>query len=304
MSARATVVIVSYNTRALLHECLISLAKYAAGYPIIVVDNASVDGSAAMVRSEFPAVQLMCNADNHGFGAANNRALAAVDTEFVMLLNSDARVEADAVALMAATLDRRPDVAIVGCRLTSPLGVTERSARRFPSVARSLRGALALGDTTPTGLTEVDYVDGAAILARTSALREVGGFDERFFFYGEDADLCRRLWMRGWRIVYDPETHVVHVGGGSTVRGSRADDRQRWEALARYAAIHFGPWEYRAFICARALELLRQAITGALRGVFLIDATARQLCHSALRNLAWHSELVGRRASFVSRAAR
>jgi GT2 family glycosyltransferase len=291
--ARVTILIVNYNARGLLHECLTSLRQHAPGYPVLVVDNASTDGSAAMIEREFPQVRLLRNERNAGFGAANNRALAGVTTELTMLLNSDARLDDDAVGALITTLDAQPDAAVVGCRLISAAGLPQRSARRFPSPRRSLRNALALPDPMPNALASVDYVDGAAMLARTEALREVGGFDERFFLYVEDADLCCRLKAGGWRILYDPHAHVRHLGGGSTERGSRADDRRHWEGIALYAAKHFGRAQYVAFVVARALEISRQCVTGGARGI-LGDASARRRCRTAWRFLCWHRGLLRR----------
>lgn len=288
VTPRATIIIVNYNTRDLLRECLASLRAHARMYPVVVVDNASTDDSAIMVEREFPEATLLHTPQNIGFGAANNRALAGVTTEFTMLLNSDARVEDDVIAALARTLDARPEAGLVGCGLTWPDGTTQRSARRFPSARRSLRNALALQDPMPSTLTEVDYVDGAAALVRTSALRGVEGFNERFFLYVEDADLCRRLKMAGWRTLYDPRVHAVHVGGGSTQRGSAGDDRRRWEALALYATTYFGPANYAAFVIARALELVRQAVTSAARAAMRSDRVALGACVTALRHLRWH----------------
>lgn len=258
-------------------------------YPVVVVDNASTDDSAIMVQREFPEVTLLRNPQNIGFGSANNRALAGVKTEFTMLLNSDAWVEDDAIAASARTLDEHPEAVLVGLRLKWPDGSTQRSARRFPSARRSLRNALALPDPIPSVVTEVDWVAGAAALVRTRAFHDVKGFDERFFLYEEDVDLCRRLKLAGWRILYDPRAHAVHAGGGSTARGSAEDDRRRWEALALYVTIHFGPAQYAAFVIARALELVRQTVTNAARAALQGDKAALETCKTAMRHLRWHS---------------
>ncbi len=137
VTPRATVIIVNYNTRDLLRECLASLHANARIYPVVVVDNASTDDSAIMVERGFPEVMLLRNPQNIGFGAANNRVLAGVKTEFTMLLNSDAWVEDDVIAASARTLDEHPDAGLVGPRLKWPDGTTQRSARRFPSARRS-----------------------------------------------------------------------------------------------------------------------------------------------------------------------
>jgi len=292
MTARATIVIVSYNTCDLLRSCLTALRTHASQYPVIVVDNASADGSAAMVEREFPTVRVLRNSQNLGFGAANNRALAEITTDYLFILNSDTWLDSDPLPALSRTLDVNPNAAVVGCGVRSSDGTVQRSARHFPSASQCLRNLVALPDANPNSLVDVDYVDGAAMLARTAALRGIDGFDQRFFLYFEDADLCRRLHDRGWRVLYDPVVHVVHHGGGSTRRGSRSDDRLRWEALARYASLHFGWTQYLAFWCARSLELMRQTVTGGMRWVAGGDLEARQMCISALRYLGWHPRLL------------
>jgi GT2 family glycosyltransferase/glycosyltransferase involved in cell wall biosynthesis len=303
MSPRATIIIVNYNTCDLLRACLASLRAHAPDAPIIVVDNASTDGSAAMAAREFPAVQIRHSDRNLGFGAANNRALADVHTEFAMLLNPDTRIAGDVITALAETLDAHPTAAAVGCRLVGIDGSTQRSARRFPSARASLSNALALADPIPTDLTDVEYVDGAAVLVRTQALHAVHGFNEEFFLYAEDADLCRRLHAVGWRILYEPRIRLVHVGGGSTERGSVLDDRRRWEALHRYATSHFTAAEYGAYVFARGLELLRQVLTGGVRTLVARDAEAARALRTALRHLSWHPGFLLPRSSASPRGA-
>jgi len=289
MSARATIVIVSYNTRDLLRPCLASLRAHAPDYPVVVVDNASSDGSAEMVETEFPRVLLLRNQCNAGFGAANNRALRDVDTELTMLLNSDARLESDVVAALAGTLERHPQAAAVGCRLVSPDGGTQASVRCFPSAVHSLKRALGIRDALPRQLSPVDSVDGAAMLLRTEAFRAVGGFDERFFLYAEDVDLCRRLSREGWQVLYEPAVSLIHVGSGSSEAGSPEDDRRRWQAIALYAVTHFGQVEYAAFVVTRALEMLKLLAIKAVRAALLADPQAWRSCRTAWRHLRWHA---------------
>jgi hypothetical protein len=289
MSARATIVIVSYNTRELLRRCLASLREHAPGYPVVVVDNASADGSAATVAAEFPEVRLLRNERNVGFGAANNRALRDADTELTMLLNSDTRLESDVVDALAQTLDRHPRAAAVGCRLVSIDGSTQASVRCFPSAMHSLRRAVGIGDPLPERIAPVDAVDGAAVLLRTEAFRAVGGFDERFFLYAEDVDLCYRLSRAGWQVLYDPSVSLTHVGSGSAEAGGAEDDRRRWQAVALYAVLHFGKLEYAAFVVTRALEMLKLLATKAARSALRADPPARRSCRTAWRHLRWHA---------------
>ncbi|MBI4517925.1 MAG: glycosyltransferase [Deltaproteobacteria bacterium] len=289
MDPRATIVIVSYNTSALLRACLDSIRTHAGGYPVVVVDNGSGDGSAEMVAEDFPAVHLLCNARNLGFGAANNCALATITTEFVMLLNSDTELVDDAVGGLANVLEAHAEAAAVGCRLIDAAGRPQPCARRrFPSARDSLRRALARFEPLPAALARVDWVEGAAVLLRTAAARAVGGFDERFFLYEEDVDLCRRLSAAGWRILYDPSQQVVHHQGGTLARSSEAADRLRWQARRLYAVTHLGGKKYAAYVVARALELLRQGVSNGARALFARDPAAAAAYGSALRHLRWH----------------
>ncbi|MBI1814584.1 MAG: glycosyltransferase [Deltaproteobacteria bacterium] len=302
MNPRATIIIVNYNTCDLLRACLISLRTHAPDIAVMVVDNASSDGSATMVAREFPAVQIRRNDRNLGFGAANNQALADVHTEFTMLLNPDTRLANDVITALAETLDAHPAAAAAGCRLVGIDGRPQRSARRLPSAWTSLRHALGLADPIPTGLSDVECVDGAAVLLRTEALQAVHGFNEAFFLYAEDADLCCRLRANGWRVVYEPRISVAHVGGGSSERGGTLDDRRRWEALHRYASIHFSAAEYGAYVFARGLELLRQTLTSVVRIVVARDAEATRALRTVLRHLRWHPGLLVARSSTSLRA--
>jgi N-acetylglucosaminyl-diphospho-decaprenol L-rhamnosyltransferase len=250
---RIAAVVVSYNTRDLLRRCLASLDGVGQ---VVVVDNASSDGSAEMVAAEFPAATLLCNAENLGFGAANNQGLAACDADAVLLLNSDAFAEPGAVGKLAAVF-ADPGVVAAGGMLCTPgpdggLGEPQESAcgpltlwavfceqtwleRLFPrspvlSPYWRSRRLLAQGP----GPHAVEQVMGACL-----AMRPAERFDERFFLYCEDTDLCRRLRRHG-RILYVPEARFGHELGASS--------QSRWRAVARYNrgkelyfAIHHGP---------------------------------------------------------------
>ena len=228
-----SVVVVSYNTRDILRRCLARLTEelVAVNGEAIVVDNASADGSADMVAREFPQVRLLRSAVNLGFAAGNNRGFALARGRYVVLLNPDAFLGSGALALALAHMEGAPRVGIAGGRLQDPAGRLQPSGRLFPSLlnealvtsglaARYPRSRLfGRFDRTwadPGQAAQVDWVPGAFTIIRGRALGETGGFDERFFLYYEEVDLCRRMTQAGYEVWYWPDVVVTHIGGASS----------------------------------------------------------------------------------------
>ena len=228
-----SVVIVSFNTRDLLRECLNTLAAEAGGvhYETIVVDNASRDGSADMVAAEFPAVRLIRSAVNLGFAAANNRGFAIATGRYVVLLNSDAFPRPGALPNAVAYMDADPRIGLGGARLVGRDDTWQPSARLFPSPLNDLLSLSGLSvrfprsrffgrvDRTwadPGEPAAVDWVPGAFSIIRRELLEQLGYFDEAFFLYYEEVDLCRRIKAAGYTVHYWPDVVVVHLGGESS----------------------------------------------------------------------------------------
>ena len=253
--AAIAVVIVSYNTRDELRGCLASVERLRPA-AVIVVDNASSDGSPAMVRAEFPSVKLLANADNPGYGAAANQAISECTSPYVLLLNADTRLADPTLELLADYLDRHPHVAIVGPRLTNHDGSLQPSCHAFPTAATVLLELTVLGRLGGSVLRlpgvrrwyplagphdragQTDWVKGAALAIRREAFDRVGGFDRAFFLYFEETDLCRRLSAAGWETHFTPEATVVHAGEAST-RQHRAEASYRLiESLRLYSQKH------------------------------------------------------------------
>jgi GT2 family glycosyltransferase len=229
------VAIVNYNTREHLRACLATVQSEARS-ETVVIDNASSDGSAEMVLAEYPWVTLHTNKTNHGYGAAANQAMASCTAEYVLLLNSDTLLQAGALMALSGYLDLHPHAAIIGPRLVGPDGTLQASCYPFPaplntflenstmaiSLGRLIRRYLPLLRnsylrTWPHNAARVvPWLKGAALAIRRPAFEAVGGFDETYFMYFEDADLCYRLTAAGWQIHFTPATTVVHVGGAST----------------------------------------------------------------------------------------
>jgi GT2 family glycosyltransferase len=233
IATKASVIIVSYNTRDLLRTCLQCLhaAIGDCRIEIIVVENASRDGSADMVAHEFPLVRLVRNTSNLGFAAANNIGFKLARGRYIILLNPDAQIQADALAGAIIRMDSSPRVGMAGGRLVDRDGRDQPSARHFPSLLNEVLAISGLAarfprsrlfgrfDRTwadPGEAAEVDWVPGAYAIIRRDALHATGPFDERFFLYYEEVDLCRRFKAAGWQIWYWPEIIIHHLGGESS----------------------------------------------------------------------------------------
>jgi GT2 family glycosyltransferase len=228
----ASIVIVSFNTRELLRECLIELYRQQdVSFETLVVDNASRDGSADMVDAEFPMVRLIRETVNLGFAAANNVAFPLACGRYVVLLNSDAFLQAGALAHAVGLMDAHPRTGIGGGRLVGRDGSWQPAARMSPSVLNdflTLTGLAAKyprsrffgrADRTwsdPLQAASVDWITGAFLMIRADALSRIGYFDERFFLYYEEVDLCRRFRAAGYEVSYWPGIEVVHLGGESS----------------------------------------------------------------------------------------
>ena len=227
-----SIIIVNWNTKHLLEECLTSIYQQAGhvNYEIIVVDNASTDGSADMVKTKFPRVILIKNHENRGFAAANNQGMAVAAGRYVLLLNSDTLVLDQAIAKTVAFADNNPDAAVVGCRVLNPDRTLQPTCFMFPSVLNMLLSSSYLYKLFPKSkffgrermtwwdrndIREVDVVTGCFMLVRQRAIEQAGVMDERFFMYGEETDWCYRFKQAGWKIVFTPDPEIVHVGGAS-----------------------------------------------------------------------------------------
>ena len=251
-----TAVIVSYNTRDMTLECLHTLAAAVRPLPleIWVVDNASTDGSVEAIRqADVPGVRLIANPENRGFGAANNQAMRQARGEFILLLNTDAFPDADAVAVMREYLDTHPGVGVVGPRLRYADGTPQVSCYRFPTplrawienlgLARVFKGHPGLEDLAKWDhrtTREVDFVIGACLLVRRRVVEEAGGFDEAFFLYSEETDWQWRIHRAGWRIAFTPAATAVHLAGGSGAKDQARINQHFFESLDYYVRKHHG----------------------------------------------------------------
>lgn len=236
-----SVVIVSWNVREDLRECLGSLlgtgeqglgiGKGMPAVEVIVVDNASTDGTAEMVRREFPQVKLICNSENLGYTKANNIGIKQSRGKYILLLNPDTIVKPNALKALVECAEAHPDAGIIGAKLLNPDGSIQRSARSFPDIGAGLFRNTVLGRLFPNNpfvrrylltdfsydeVREVDWVSGAAMLVRRELFDRIGLLDERFWAYCEDVDLCWRAWQAGFKVLFCPNAVIVHKIGRSS----------------------------------------------------------------------------------------
>lgn len=218
--------IVNYNTKKLLHQCLQSIFSSSTGlkYQVYVVDNHSLDGSSKMVESLFPKVFLVQNDQNKGFARSNNQVVRMTHSKHILILNPDIIVIPGSIDPMVDFMDRYPEIGTLGCKLLYPDHSIQFSCRRYPNASmillRGLHGdslfphanifrRYLMADWDHSSIAEVDWVMGSCMMLRRKALEETGLFDEGFFMYYEDVDLCLRMW-KDWKVCYYPHSYMIH----------------------------------------------------------------------------------------------
>lgn len=257
-----SIVILNWKVKELLRQCLISVYRYTDGldFEVIVVDNDSGDGSAEMVREEFPQARLIVNDRNIGFAAGNNVGIREAKGEFVLLLNPDTELMDNAFGAMVRVMRANPDVAVLGPTLLNSDRSLQPSVRRFPTPlsqalimlklhhvfarSKTVMGYFSIGFDY-LAPSSVDQVMGAAFMVRRSVFDRIGLLDERFFIWFEEVDFCRRAVDAGLDVMYTPQARVIHHGGESfgQVFGPKKQ-RMFNGSLLKYIRKHFGvaPW--------------------------------------------------------------
>lgn len=234
-SPTVSIIIVNWNTREILRDCLRTVYEQTQDveFEVIVVDNASADGSVDMIRTTFPQAILLANADNRGFAAANNQGIAVAKGRYVLLLNSDTLVLDGAIDKMVSFAEAHPEAAATACRVLNSDRTWQRTCFLFPSALNLLITALYLNKLFPRNrfcgrermtwwdgreMRAVDVVAGCFILVRREAIEQVGVLDESYFMYGEETDWCYRFRKAGWKILFTPTAQIVHLGGVSSAQ--------------------------------------------------------------------------------------
>jgi GT2 family glycosyltransferase len=273
------IVIVNYNTSEHLRRCLASIGE-ENNTEIIVVDNASQDGSAEMVRTTFPHVTLLARSFNIGYGAAANEAVAGCDADSILLLNSDTLLQCNSVHALRSYLENHPQAAVVGPRLHNPDGTLQASCYPFPTpfflfLEESLLGRLVgrvpalreryLRTWQHNKARIVPWVLGAALAFRRDAFLAVGGFDPTYFMYFEEIDLCYRLAALGWQSHFAPVTTIVHAGGASTSQQYAEMQYRLFISTQHFYRRHYAGWQLQTFRLAMIPIFIARLLRDAIR---------------------------------------
>jgi len=252
-----SVIIVSWNARRYLEECLASIYESSApSVPeVIVVDNASADGSPDMVAERFPNVQLVRCRENLGFARANNIGIQQSQRRYIALVNSDVKLLGRCLDTLATFLDQNPKIGLAGPRILNPDLTLQSSCRRFPNPWNNLCSATGLARLGSRHqffsgehmlyfrhdqVRPVDVLVGCFWMMRRETVEKVGLLDEEFFIFAEDVDWCRRCWNAGWEIVFCPDAQAIHHRGGSSVNDPVRFAVEQHRALLRYWGKHHG----------------------------------------------------------------
>jgi N-acetylglucosaminyl-diphospho-decaprenol L-rhamnosyltransferase len=266
-----SVSIVNTNSRDLLLACLSSLQQsVTSDVEVVVLDNASEDGSAEAVRERFPEVRVIEQRHRAGFGANHNTVIRATSGRYVYVLNEDTTAGDWGFTGLVAHMDAHPQVAALGPRLEYPNGRLQASAWRFPSPGVSALGLLSLGkagvrQSHGSATRDVDWVMGAALFLRRAALDEVGLFDEGFFLYSEETDLCLRLRRAGWRVQWFPSVTVVHHESQFSAGIPERRINEMWRSRHRYWQKHHSPTGARVAAAATGAQYALRAALGVRR---------------------------------------
>lgn len=279
-----SIIVVNWNTRQMLANCLASIEATLQGFAheVIVVDNGSIDGSQAMLKARFPRVRLIQNEENVGFARANNQALAVSAGTYALLLNSDALLSANAAKAMLDLAKAKPRAGIVGAQLLNEDGTFQASHTPFPSLRQEFMTLSGLGRLFCSGWYPsreaeedkgpqlVDYVEGASLLVRREAFEDVGGMDEHYFMYSEEVDWCYAMKERGWEIWYHPAAKVIHLGGGSSYNRSTQRESDLYRGRVQFFRKHYGNTSARLLkLQIYSLTAVKIAVHGILRSVTL-----------------------------------
>lgn len=256
-----SIIIVSWNTKDVLRSCLTSFYSETKGFTfeVIVVDNASTDGSTVMVRSKFQSVILIENRVNRGFASANNQGMAIAQGRYMLLLNSDTIVLSNAVAKTLSFADVHPEAAVIACRVLNPDRSFQPTCFMFPSVLNMMLSSSYLYKLFPRhrffgrewmtwwdrkDVREVDAVGGCFMMVRRQAIEKVGKMDEQFFMYCEEIDWCYRFKKAGWKILFTPCAEIIHFGDESTKQVKYKMFLQLWGSTLLFFKKYKNPLTY------------------------------------------------------------
>lgn len=281
-----SVVIVSWNVKQLLADCLASIYETTAGLPIeiIVVDSNSSDNTVSLLQHDFPRVKLLALDENVGFSHGNNIGIAQTTGDYIFLLNPDTLVKPEAIQQLAAYLSDHPDVGIIGPQTLNQDGTVQSTRRRFPTLLtglfestwlqaiapKSVLNRYYVQDQPDDGTFEVDWVQGSALMFRREVFEQIGGMDEGFMMYSEELDWCKRAKLVKWKVKYVGSAQVVHFGGKSSEQAPAATHIRFQCSKLRY---------FRKYHGRSQAELLRFALLANYAAQYMIEAAKRMIGH-------------------------
>jgi GT2 family glycosyltransferase len=291
---KLSIIILCWNDLKVVPDCLKSIFDETdhIDFEVIVSDNGSTDGSVEFIRERFPKVRIVENRANLGFAKGNNAGIRVAHGEYILILNPDTIIQDHAIEKLVAFADRHPEAGAFGCRVLNPDGSFQNPARPIPTLKGYLLAALCLrwlgrasvrfsSDLYPSwdghSKREIGYQSGCCVMFRADLLKELGGFDERFFYHFEETDLCARVWKSGASVLFDPEAEIVHLGGQSVGRFPIRFALETYRSGYRFFYKHYG----------------RDALI-RIRWVYLLHLYVRQIGYSFL-NLVKPSESIRNR---------
>lgn len=311
-----SIIIVSWNTKKYMEEVLTSLTTIDGNLSaeIIVVDNASADGTPDMIRAQFPDVKLIETGANLGFAKGNNVGIQEATGRYICLINSDVNVPSDCLDKMHAYMEQNPSIGLLGPGMMRPDGKVYRSGMRFPTLWNLFVRALFLDSVFKTGIfggylmkdfrfdqtRDIDVLNGWLWMARREALEQVGPLDGRFFMYAEDVDWCKRFHLAGWRVVFFSEASAVHYGGASAASARSRFNVEMQRANLQYWKKYHGSVSLFFYLMISCLSYTIRALGWSV--VYLTKSSARYRANlevkQYLKCLRWaldfktHNELV------------
>jgi len=283
---KISIIIVSWNVEEELFDCLMSIKQNKPSYPyeVIIVDNASTDGTIDIIQNNFAETKLIINNENRGFASANNIGIEKSCGQYILFLNPDTIIQTNALDKLIAFLDENKDVGACGPKLLYGDGKLQPSTRKFPDFYSALYQNTILKNT---GLfrkhyrryrmrnfnfdkqKDVDILMGAAILTRRSIIEKIGPMDESFFMYYEEADLCYRIVQAGWRIVFVPDATIIHLGGKSSDHIPLKTRMMRLKSMLIFFRKHYGRVRTGFFNCIFKPAVLLRYVFNILSGIFV-----------------------------------
>lgn len=281
-----SIVIVSWNAKDVLSKCLQSIENDKSKYTreVIVVDNASTDGSAELVKENFKDVKLIENTENLGFSKANNIGLKQTTGRYVYLLNSDVEILGENIEPLCTYMDGHPDVAVLGPRVLNPNKSIRTNCKKFPTLWNSFCKATALFKIFPKSnffsddfirnfgydtILEVEVLPGCCLMIRRDVLFDVGLLDEKFYIYSEDKDLCKTISKAGWKIVFFPDTDVIHYAGSSSENAPVRFLKEMIKANIIYWQKHHNKISQFVFINIMVLHYFFRVIGSIIGSIFI-----------------------------------